>query len=200
MLPLVVEAADADGTQAISRSELSIIDGLLPTLSALSADVNEADLATNIASVNGSIEWLIGSDRLVRIALDDRGPQLSSGGDELFYNVDSSGLLLTAMVGGDSIFTLQLAGQLDSVVDESLGFTFTLLQALDHFDDAGNNITDLPLSFGYTVSDYDGDQVSSTIDLTVTDSAPGAVASVALLIILALKILFILTLPLTKTK
>jgi T1SS-143 domain-containing protein len=180
VLPLVVEAEDIDGTQAISRSELSIIDGQLPTLSTSSADVSEADLANNNASVNGTIDWLIGSDRLVDITLDERGPQLSSGGEALSYSVDSTGLLLTATDGINSIFTLELAERPDSSISESLNFTFTLLQALDHFDDAGNNIANLPLSFGYTVTDYDGDQISSTIDITVADSTPGNVDSVTL--------------------
>ena len=68
------------------------------------------------------------------------------------------------VAGGLTIFTLEI----NPVTGE---YTFTLHESLDHADnnDANDVIT---LTFGATITDYDGDTATSDIVINIADSAP----------------------------
>src|SRR3954447_9839142 len=90
---------------------------------------------------------------------------LTSNGEALTYTLTSnaSGQLLTATAGEDAhaVFTVQLS-------DAGNGsYAFTLLGHLDH--PAGSVNNDAPLAFNVVATDSDGDPVSISFVVHVTD-------------------------------
>lgn len=99
---------------------------------------------------------------------------LSSGGDELEYELSEGDTVLTAYVGagrtdGDRAFQVKLFD--DDNPDGSAGsYEFTLFRPLDH---PINDIADvLGLSFNITANDSDDDSVNGTFTVEVTDDVP----------------------------
>ncbi|MAO90179.1 MAG: hypothetical protein CMM81_01470, partial [Rhodospirillales bacterium] len=92
---------------------------------------------------------------------------LTSQGEEITYSYDETTDTLTGTADGRDVFTVSLDG--------SGGFTFNLLDSIDHQDGSGQNITELgfrvtgePNAAALASTDYDQDAVSNLDGMTVT--------------------------------
>jgi T1SS-143 domain-containing protein len=170
--PIAIQAEDNDGTISSSQATLKINDGNEPTTSAVAGAVDETDVPAGLFV--GDLTVDIGSDKVVDIgfvANTSVYPEITSGGVSVTYQVSLDGLLLTAFTDNPAtpVFTVQISTEPNSTSDSTLQYTFTLLQSLDQLDVDGLSLDPLPLSFQYSVTDYDGDKAFSSIDVAVSD-------------------------------
>jgi T1SS-143 domain-containing protein len=174
--PIVIEAQDNDGTVSSSQATLILEDGNNPTITAVDGAVTEDNLSSAAVFV-GDLTVEIGSDTVVDIGFDSAMssfPNITSGGASLTYTVSADGLLLTAStIAADPVFTVQINAEPTTDADSTLQYTFTLLQGLDQLDANGNSVDPLDLSFKYGVTDFDGDEVFSFINVSVSDASGG---------------------------
>ncbi|WP_343565386.1 T1SS-143 repeat domain-containing protein, partial [Kiloniella sp. b19] len=152
---------DLAGEETVATGNLNINFG--------SDDANSA--------VDGGIDGsAVVGDRAVTFADDAistlEGLNLESAGDELSYALSANGTVLTATAGDPAreIFTVSLS-------DQNTGsYVFTLKDQLDHADGLDEN--DLNLTFNFTATDADGDQVDGSFGILVDDDTPVATDAV----------------------
>jgi T1SS-143 domain-containing protein len=188
-------ATDADGDAVSSSFAIAIGDDAgRPTigatdLGALSEDTQDTAYAnTFVASTaTGSLAIAWGSDdanpgagaidRQVAFddALDGAASGLTSNGQAITYTLSADHLTLTATASSGGAFpTLRTVFTVTLDDAGSGSYTFNLLDNLDHTGASG---TTLPLTFGFTATDADGDPATSSFTVNVTDETPVASAS-----------------------
>ncbi|WP_323921314.1 T1SS-143 repeat domain-containing protein, partial [Aeromonas caviae] len=109
-------------------------------------------------TLTGDLAITAGADPLVNIAFDASQPGLqglTSGGQPVVISV--SGNSISGTVNGQNVFTLTL--------DQNGHYVFTLNQPLDQ------GSADSLLKAGFTLTDSDGDKVSSTLSVAIGDGA-----------------------------
>jgi len=164
--PIIITDTDptADNTVTLAIDEENI-NGLG---SANAIVDNEVTVNLGITKGQDDIADVV-FDEATKANLASQG--LSSGGIDLLvddFDISPDGHTLTAAIGGNTIFTLQLnnpgdaAGALQSI-------TMTLEQPLDHGIANGEN--NLPVNVNYVVSDIDSD-VDGSLTINVTDDIP----------------------------
>lgn len=89
---------------------------------------------------------------------------LTSDGVALSYALSANGTLLTASADGRTVFTVALS---DAAAG---GYTFTLLDNLDH--PAGDAENDRTLTFRFTATDADKDATGGSFAVVVNDDSP----------------------------
>jgi T1SS-143 domain-containing protein len=141
-----------------------------PELSSPGNAIDETDLSGGPIVVGGTVNVDFGADGPGSIA--PNGTFFSSGsqtGGTLSHNGDPIVVTPTAngyegVANGVTVFTFAI----DPVTGN---YTFTLLESLDHADGSDDNDI-VNLVFGVVATDGDGDQVSTSVTITVADDAP----------------------------
>ncbi|MEM8877902.1 MAG: DUF5801 repeats-in-toxin domain-containing protein, partial [Pseudomonadota bacterium] len=99
--------------------------------------------------------------------LDGAEPDgLASDGDQVRYELNDDGTVLTATAGGRPVF-------IASVNDDDAGsYTFRLQGKLDHDKDDAELEDNIDLDFGFIATDSDGDALTGSFTVYVDDDAP----------------------------
>ncbi|MFL1404675.1 VCBS domain-containing protein [Marinobacter sp. M1N3S26] len=116
--------------------------------------------------VSGSLDLTSGQDSVdVTLTTDSAPAGLQSGGEDLRYELSADGHSLTAYKGAgtEAVFVVTLTDPTSA----SAGYTFELLQAIDH-----NGAESQDLAFGVEVTDSDGDTDTAGFTVEVVDNAP----------------------------
>ncbi|MGS3151789.1 retention module-containing protein [Aeromonas sanarellii] len=170
-LGLQVQGTDFDGDKSnLGTLNIHITDGALPQVDPVSLTLVEDSDWSAAQILSGDLNITAGSDPLVNIAFDASQPGLqglTSGGAPVVISV--SGNSISGTVNGQNVFTLTLsfdkAGQAGHYV-------FTLNQPLDQ------GRADSLLKAGFTLTDSDGDKVSSTLSVAIGDGANPVISAV----------------------
>ncbi|MCB1550431.1 MAG: type I secretion C-terminal target domain-containing protein [Alphaproteobacteria bacterium] len=161
---------DADTDQAVLSIEVTDLD-VVPTVEPVTSTIDETGLGVS-NSVSGSVVADFGVDGPGTYALNTG---FTPSGSLFGGALTSNGVVVdVALVGGQYVGTAAGVPVFTLVIDPSSGaYTFTQLGQLDHAD--GSNPNDvISLGFGVTVTDSDGDAVSTIITINVRDDAPVA--------------------------
>jgi T1SS-143 domain-containing protein len=129
--------------------------------------VDEPNMNPN-TSTNGQIDATFGADGPGTYSGSNISQLngLTSNGDAVSVNYNVNTNTYTGTAGGRDVFTL-------SINPATGGYTFTLLDAVDHPD--GTNPNDiLNIQLGFTASDNDGDSTNGLINVTIYDDGPSA--------------------------
>ncbi|MFL1465457.1 VCBS domain-containing protein [Marinobacter sp. HN1S83] len=116
--------------------------------------------------VSGSLDLTPGQDSVnVTLTTDSAPAGLQSSGEDLRYELSADGHSLTAYKGAgtEAVFVVTLTDPTSA----SAGYTFELLQAIDH-----NGAESQDLAFGVEVTDSDGDTDTAGFIVEVVDNAP----------------------------
>jgi T1SS-143 domain-containing protein len=170
---IVIQAEDSDGTISSSQAIFQLLDGNDPVTSAEAGAVDESVPLSYSFTKNLTVE--IGSDKVVDIGFVtelSNFPEITSGGVAVTYQVSAGGLLLTGSTD-ITVFTVAINAEPSLTSNSTPEYTFTLFQALDQLDDNNLRLDPLDLSFQYSVTDFDGDEVFSFINVAVTDGSGG---------------------------
>ncbi|MFM4705379.1 retention module-containing protein [Aeromonas bivalvium] len=170
-LGLQVVGSDFDGDQSnLGTLNIHITDGALPQVDPVSLTLVEDSDWSAAQTLTGDLAITAGADPLVNIVFDASQPGLqglTSGGQPVVISV--SGNSISGAVNGQNVFTLTLsfdkAGQAGHYV-------FTLNQPLDQGG------ADSLLKAGFTLTDSDGDTVSSTLTVSIGDGADPVISAV----------------------
>ncbi|MGU5595543.1 retention module-containing protein [Aeromonas sanarellii] len=165
-LGLQVQGTDFDGDKSnLGTLNIHITDGALPQVDPVSLTlVEDSDWSTS-QSLSGDLNITAGADPLVHIGFDASQPGLqgfTSGGAPVVISV--SGNSISGTVNGQNVFTLTL--------DQNGHYVFTLNQPLDQ------GSVDSLLKAGFTLTDSDGDTVSSTLTVAIGDGANPVISAV----------------------
>ncbi len=128
--------------------------------------IDESDLSPT-ASISGQVEADFGGDGPGTFSGNGTSfiGTITSGGDPVTVTFDPATNTYTGSAGGSTVFTL--------VIQNDGSYTFDLLGTLDHPD--GSDPDDsLPLEFGVSATDSEGDGVDGVITINVHDDAPVA--------------------------
>ncbi|WP_413208398.1 beta strand repeat-containing protein, partial [Rhodospirillum sp. A1_3_36] len=147
-----------DGPPLIESSSSTLDEGLLD------------DDGTQTAS--GTFEYDYGQDEG---GTADKGIKLTgidkpvtSGGEPVDVVVSEDGTTVTGTNGeGETVFTMELN-------PETGEYTYTQNLPIDH-EEGGATDDTLPIDFGVTITDSEGDSTAGTITINVTDEGPVAV-------------------------
>ncbi|MGY3920743.1 retention module-containing protein [Aeromonas eucrenophila] len=165
-LGLQVQGTDFDGDQSnLGTLNIAITDGALPSVDAVSISLTEDSDWSAGQSLSGDLNITAGTDPLVNISFDASQPGLqglTSGGQPVVISV--SGNSISGTVNGQNVFTLTL--------DQRGHYVFTLNQPLDQ------GSADSLLKAGFTLTDSDGDKVSSSLSVSVGDGANPVISAV----------------------
>lgn len=166
-LGLQVVGRDADGDHSnVGTLNISIADGALPQVEAVSLPLVEDSNWQQSQTLNGDLVIKAGSDPLASITFDANQPGLQG--------FTSGKQAVTIAVADHRIEGRTSDGTL--VFELTLGndgkYSFTLHQALDQ------GSADSLLKAGFTLLDSDGDKVSSTITVAVGDGANPTISAV----------------------
>ncbi|MGY3943473.1 retention module-containing protein [Aeromonas tecta] len=165
-LGLQVQGTDFDGDQSnLGTLNIAITDGALPSVDAVTLDLVEDSDWSAGQSLSGDLNITVGSDPLANISFDANQPGLqglTSGGQPVVISV--SGNSISGTVNGQNIFTLTL--------DQQGHYVFTLNQPLDQ--GSADNL----LKAGFTLTDSDGDKVSSSLSVAIGDGANPVISAV----------------------
>ncbi|MGY3868677.1 retention module-containing protein [Aeromonas crassostreae] len=170
-LGLQVVGSDFDGDKSnLGTLNIHITDGVLPQVDPVSLTLVEDSDWNATQTLTGDLAISAGADPLVNIAFDASQPGLqglTSGGQPVVITI--SGNSISGAVNGQNVFTLTLtfdkAGQAGHYV-------FTLNQPLDQ------GSVDSLLKAGFTLTDSDGDTVSSTLTVAIGDGANPVISAV----------------------
>ena len=170
-LGLQVQGSDFDGDKSnLGTLNIHITDGVLPQVDPVSLTLVEDSDWSAAQTLTGDLAITAGADPLVNIAFDASQPGLqglTSGGAPVVITI--SGNSISGAVNGQNVFTLTLtfdkAGQAGHYV-------FTLNQPLDQ------GSVDSLLKAGFTLTDSDGDTVSSTLTVAIGDGANPVISAV----------------------
>ncbi|MGE6288696.1 retention module-containing protein [Aeromonas media] len=165
-LGLQVQGTDFDGDKSnLGTLHIAITDGALPQVDPVSLTLVEDSDWSTVQTLIGDLAITAGADPLVNIAFDASQPGLqglTSGGAPVVISV--SGNSISGTVNGQNVFTLAL--------DQAGHYVFTLNQPLDQ--GAENSL----LKAGFTLTDSDGDKVSSTLSVAIGDGANPVISAV----------------------
>ncbi|MBV7598106.1 retention module-containing protein [Aeromonas sp. sia0103] len=165
-LGLQVQGTDFDGDQSnLGTLNIAITDGALPSVDAVSLNLVEDGDWSAGQTLTGSLNITAGTDPLANISFDASQPGLqglTSGGAPVLISV--SGNSISGSVNGQNVFTLTL--------DQQGHYVFTLNQPLDQ------GSADSRLLAGFTLTDSDGDKVSSSLSVSVGDGANPVISAV----------------------
>ncbi|WP_247625994.1 type I secretion C-terminal target domain-containing protein [Aeromonas genomosp. paramedia] len=165
-LGLQVVGSDFDGDKSnLGTLNIQITDGALPQVDPVSLTLTEDSDWTVGQTLTGDLDITAGTDPLVNISFDASQPGLqglTSGGQPVVINI--SGNSISGAVNGQNVFTLTL--------DQKGHYIFTLNQPLDQ------GSADSLLKAGFTLTDSDGDTVSSSLSVTIGDGANPVISAV----------------------
>ncbi|MFM4727415.1 retention module-containing protein [Aeromonas caviae] len=165
-LGLQVQGTDFDGDKSnLGTLNIHITDGVLPQVDPVSLTLVEDSDWSAAQTLTGDLAITAGADPLVNIAFDASQPGLqglTSGGQPVVISV--SGNSISGTVNGQNVFTLTL--------DQNGHYVFTLNQPLDQ------GSADSLLKAGFTLTDSDGDKVSSTLSVAIGDGANPVISAV----------------------
>ncbi|WP_394293672.1 retention module-containing protein [Aeromonas rivipollensis] len=165
-LGLQVQGTDFDGDQSnLGTLNIQITDGVLPQVDPVSLTLTEDSNWSAAQTLSGDLNITAGSDPLASISFDASQPGLqglTSGGQPVVITI--SGNSISGAVNGQNVFTLTL--------DQRGHYVFTLNQPLDQ------GSADSLLKAGFTLTDSDGDTVSSTLSVAIGDGANPVISAV----------------------
>lgn len=165
-LGLQVQGTDFDGDKSnLGTLNIHITDGALPQVDPVSLTLVEDSDWSAAQTLTGDLAITAGADPLVHIGFDASQPGLqglTSGGAPVVISV--SGNSISGAVNGQNVFTLTL--------DQNGHYVFTLNQPLDQ------GSADSLLKAGFTLTDSDGDKVSSTLSVSIGDGANPVISAV----------------------
>ncbi|MCF5908161.1 retention module-containing protein [Aeromonas veronii] len=165
-LGLQVQGTDFDGDKSnLGTLNIHITDGVLPQVDPVSLTLVEDSDWSAAQTLTGDLAITAGADPLVNIAFDasQLGLQgLTSGGQPVVISVSSNSI--SGAVNGQNVFTLTL--------DQNGHYVFTLNQPLDQ------GSADSLLKARFTLTDSDGDKVSSTLSVAIGDGANPVISAV----------------------
>ncbi|MBL0449423.1 retention module-containing protein [Aeromonas caviae] len=165
-LGLQVQGTDFDGDQSnLGTLNIAITDGVLPQVDPVSLTLVEDSDWSAAQTLTGDLAITAGADPLVNIAFDASQPGLqglTSGGQPVVISISGNGI--SGAVNGQNVFTLTL--------DQKGHYVFTLNQPLDQ------GSADSLLKAGFTLTDSDGDTVSSTLSVAIGDGANPVISAV----------------------
>ena len=165
-LGLQVQGTDFDGDKSnLGTLNIHITDGVLPQVDPVSLTLVEDSDWSAAQTLTGDLAITAGADPLVNIAFDASQPGLqglTSGGQPVVITL--SGNSISGAVNGQNVFTLTL--------DQNGHYVFTLNQPLDQ------GSADSLLKAGFTLTDSDGDTVSSTLSVAIGDGANPVISAV----------------------
>ncbi|MBL0512127.1 retention module-containing protein [Aeromonas media] len=165
-LGLQVQGTDFDGDKSnLGTLNIQITDGALPQVDPVSLTLMEDSDWTAGQTLTGDLDITAGSDPLASISFDASQPGLqglTSGGQPVVISI--GGNSISGAVNGQNVFTLTL--------DQKGHYVFTLNQPLDQ------GSADSLLKAGFTLTDSDGDKVSSTLSVTIGDGANPVISAV----------------------
>ncbi|WP_223295638.1 T1SS-143 repeat domain-containing protein [Photobacterium leiognathi] len=174
-LLLPVEAKDSDGSSSTSNVTVSILDGLVPSITANNnLNVHENDLLDDNLAADASttstptLSFNQSSDELASVHLDTaqfNGQNYTSGGENITLSAADANGWYNATANGNNIFRIKV--NLDGTVQ------FELFEAIDRPSSSSQGV--LNLEFGAIATDVDGDVSATTpFEVTVTDDIPVA--------------------------
>ncbi len=174
-LLLPVEAKDSDGSVSTSNVTVSILDGLVPSITANSnLNVHENDLLDDNLAADASttsaptLSFNQSSDEIASVHLDTaqfNGQNYTSGGENITLSTADANGWYNATANGNNIFRIKV--NLDGTVQ------FELFEAIDRPSSSSQGV--LNLEFGAIATDRDGDVSATTpFEVTVTDDIPVA--------------------------
>ncbi|MFM5030484.1 retention module-containing protein [Aeromonas rivipollensis] len=165
-LGLQVQGTDFDGDQSnLGTLNIQITDGVLPQVDPVSLTLTEDSNWSAAQTLSGDLNITAGSDPLASISFDASQPGLqglTSGGQSVVISI--SGNSISGAVNGQNVFTLTL--------DQKGHYVFTLNQPLDQ------GSADSRLLAGFTLTDSDGDKVSSSLSVAIGDGANPVISAV----------------------
>ncbi|MCS3455731.1 T1SS-143 domain-containing protein [Aeromonas sp. BIGb0405] len=165
-LGLQVQGTDFDGDQSnLGTLNIAITDGALPQVDPVSLTLTEDSNWSAAQTLSGDLNITAGSDPLASISFDASQPGLqglTSGGQPVVISI--SGNSISGAVNGQNVFTLTL--------DQRGHYVFTLNQPLDQ------GSADSLIKAGFTLTDSDGDTVSSTLSVAIGDGANPVISAV----------------------
>ncbi|WP_439842111.1 retention module-containing protein [Aeromonas taiwanensis] len=165
-LGLQVQGTDFDGDKSnLGTLNIHITDGVLPQVDPVSLTLVEDSDWSAAQTLSGDLDITAGADPLVSIAFDASQPGLqglTSGGQPVVITI--GGNSISGAVNGQNVFTLTL--------DQNGHYVFTLNQPLDQ------GSVDSLLKAGFTLTDSDGDTVSSTLTVAIGDGANPVISAV----------------------
>ncbi|WP_324033981.1 T1SS-143 repeat domain-containing protein [Aeromonas caviae] len=165
-LGLQVQGTDFEGDKSnLGTLNIHITDGVLPQVDPVSLTLVEDSDWSAAQTLTGDLAITAGADPLVNIAFDASQPGLqglTSGGQPVVITI--SGNSISGAVNGQNVFTLTL--------DQNGHYVFTLNQPLDQ------GSADSLLKAGFTLTDSDGDKVSSTLSVAIGDGADPVISAV----------------------
>ncbi|WP_395950063.1 retention module-containing protein [Aeromonas mytilicola subsp. aquatica] len=165
-LGLQVQGTDFDGDQSnLGTLNIQITDGVLPQVDPVSLTLTEDSNWSAAQTLSGDLNITAGSDPLANISFDPSQPGLqglTSGGQPVVISI--SGNSITGAVNGQNVFTLTL--------DQKGHYVFTLNQPLDQ------GSADSLIKAGFTLTDSDGDKVSSSLSVAIGDGANPVISAV----------------------
>ncbi len=174
-LLLPVEAKDSDGSSSTSNVTVSILDGLVPSITANNnLNVHENDLLDDNLAADASttsaptLSFNQSSDELASVHLDTaqfNGQNYTSGGENITLSAADANGWYNATANGNNIFRIKV--NLDGTVQ------IELFEAIDRPSSSSQGV--LNLEFGAIATDIDGDVSATTpFEVTVTDDIPVA--------------------------
>ncbi|WP_237156720.1 T1SS-143 repeat domain-containing protein [Photobacterium leiognathi] len=174
-LLLPVEAKDSDGSSSTSNVTVSILDGLVPSITANSnLNVHENDLLDDNLAADASttsaptLSFNQSSDELASVHLDIaqfNSQNYTSGGENITLSAADTNGWYNATANGNNIFRIKV--NLDGTVQ------FDLFEAIDRPSSSSQGV--LNLEFGAIATDRDSDKSATTpFEVTVTDDIPAA--------------------------
>ncbi|WP_303806552.1 retention module-containing protein [Aeromonas rivipollensis] len=165
-LGLQVQGTDFDGDQSnLGTLNIQITDGALPQVDPVSLTLTEDSNWSAAQTLSGDLNITAGSDPLANISFDASQPGLqglTSGGQPVVISI--SGNSISGAVNGQNVFTLTL--------DQRGHYVFTLNQPLDQ------GSADSLIKAGFTLTDSDGDKVSSSLSVAIGDGANPVISAV----------------------
>ncbi|HEY4547687.1 MAG TPA: Ig-like domain-containing protein [Pedomonas sp.] len=169
---IALSVKDVAGQTSASSLGVNIIDDAPSIGAPVAATVSEANLAsgtnpdTGALTQTGSLGIRTGADsgsvETVFDAAQEAPSGLTSNGMQLVYAISSDGHTLTATANGDVVFIVTLTNPGTAAA----GYSFELVRPLDH------GASPINLSFGFTVTDADGDTASASFQISVLDDGP----------------------------
>ncbi|WP_143562481.1 S-layer family protein, partial [Shewanella sp. UCD-KL12] len=153
----------------ITVSEEGLTHGLIDNVG------NPSD-STNLTIVNGTLVFtdLDNGVNDFTVSVIDIGsiPATTSNGVSVVWSWDAGSNTLTGSAGNTDVITIVFDSNFNQsqANNFSLGYTVTLLAAIDH---TGVNIEDLfNLEFTVNINDGDGGNASTTLNVTIEDDSP----------------------------
>ncbi|MDY7766675.1 retention module-containing protein, partial [Aeromonas caviae] len=165
-LGLQVQGTDFDGDKSnLGTLNIHITDGVLPQVDPVSLTLVEDSDWSAAQTLSGDLNITAGTDPLANIGFNASQPGLqglTSGGQPVVITI--SGNSISGTVNGQNVFTLTL--------DQNGHYVFTLNQPLDQ------GSADSLLKAGFTLTDSDGDKVSSTLSVAIGDGTNPVISAV----------------------